>query len=64
MNASQYLKNHGWQGTGHSLDGNGRGLKKPLLVSKKVDGKLEGCTPKAVIDNSLIFSPGQFSVLA
>jgi nucleolar protein TMA23 len=37
MNASQYLKNHGWQGTGHSLDGNGRGLKKPLLVSKKVD---------------------------
>lgn len=37
MNASQYLKKHGWQGTGHSLDGNGRGLKKPLLVSKKVD---------------------------
>ena len=37
MNASQYLKNHGWQGTGHSLDGTGRGLKKPLLVSKKVD---------------------------
>ena len=37
MNASQYLKNHGWQGSGHSLDGNGRGLKKPLLVSKKVD---------------------------
>ena len=37
MDASQYLKNHGWQGTGHSLDGNGRGLKKPLLVSKKVD---------------------------
>jgi nucleolar protein TMA23 len=37
MDASQYLKNHGWQGSGHSLDGNGRGLKKPLLVSKKVD---------------------------
>ena len=37
MNASEYLKSHGWQGTGHSLDGNGRGLKKPLLVSKKVD---------------------------
>lgn len=37
MDASQYLKNHGWQGSGHSLDGTGRGLKKPLLVSKKVD---------------------------
>lgn len=37
MDASNYLKKHGWQGTGHSLDGTGRGLKKPLLVSKKVD---------------------------
>ena len=37
MDASGYLKKHGWQGSGHSLDGNGRGLKKPLLVSKKVD---------------------------
>lgn len=37
MDASQYLKKHGWQGSGHSLDGYGRGLKKPLLVSKKVD---------------------------
>lgn len=38
MNASEYLKKHGWQGSGHSLDGpQGRGLKKPLLVSKKVD---------------------------
>ncbi|KAM0719870.1 hypothetical protein Q7P37_004005 [Cladosporium fusiforme] len=37
MDASNYLKKHGWQGSGHSLDGNGRGLKKPLLVSKKVD---------------------------
>ena len=37
MDASPYLKKHGWQGSGHSLDGHGRGLKKPLLVSKKVD---------------------------
>jgi nucleolar protein TMA23 len=37
MDASGYLKKHGWQGSGHSLDGTGRGLKKPLLVSKKVD---------------------------
>jgi len=37
MDASGYLKKHGWQGSGHSLDGHGRGLKKPLLVSKKVD---------------------------
>jgi len=38
MNAAEYLKKQGWQGSGHSLDGPaGRGLKKPLLVSKKVD---------------------------
>ena len=37
MDASGYLKKHGRQGSGHSLDGTGRGLKKPLLVSKKVD---------------------------
>ena len=37
MDASSYLKKHGWQGSGHSLDTTGRGLKKPLLVSKKVD---------------------------
>ena len=37
MDASAYLKNQGWRGSGHSLDHSNRGIKKPLLVSKKVD---------------------------
>ncbi|KAK5016370.1 hypothetical protein LTR39_002119, partial [Cryomyces antarcticus] len=37
MDASAYLQRHGWKGTGHSLDRTGNGLKKPLLISKKVD---------------------------
>lgn len=37
MDASSYLKRHGWRGDGHSLDHTGRGIRKPLLVSKKVD---------------------------
>ncbi|KAF2839362.1 hypothetical protein M501DRAFT_906860, partial [Patellaria atrata CBS 101060] len=37
MDAAAYLKAQGWQGDGHSLDRTGRGIKKPLLVSKKVD---------------------------
>lgn len=37
MDAQHYLKKHGWRGSGHSLDQSNRGLKKPLLVSKKVD---------------------------
>lgn len=37
MDSSAYLKSHGWRGAGHSLDQTGRGLKKPLLVSHKVD---------------------------
>ncbi|KAF2767031.1 hypothetical protein EJ03DRAFT_329582 [Teratosphaeria nubilosa] len=37
MDASSYLKRHGWRGDGHSLDHTGKGIKKPLLVSKKVD---------------------------
>ena len=37
MDASAYLLNHGWRGHGHSLDHTDRGIKKPLLVSKKVD---------------------------
>lgn len=35
MNASAYLTSHGWLGTGNSLHPSGRGLKKPLTVSKK-----------------------------
>ncbi|TKA75063.1 hypothetical protein B0A49_05758 [Cryomyces minteri] len=37
MDASAYLQRHGWRGSGHSLDRTGNGLKKPLLISKKVD---------------------------
>ncbi|KXT05191.1 hypothetical protein AC578_8434 [Pseudocercospora eumusae] len=37
MDAASYLKKHGWKGDGHSLDPSSRGIKKPLLVSKKVD---------------------------
>ena len=37
MDASAYLKRHGWRGDGHSLDQRGRGIRKPLLVSRKVD---------------------------
>lgn len=37
MDAQAYLLRHGWRGTGHSLDTNNTGLKKPLLVSKKID---------------------------
>lgn len=35
MDASAYLSKQGWLGTGHSLHPNGRGIKKPLLVSQK-----------------------------
>lgn len=37
MNASAYLKGHGWRGDGFSLDASDRGLAKPLLVSHKLD---------------------------
>lgn len=37
MDASAYLMRHGWRGTGHSLDTSNNGLKRPLLISKKVD---------------------------
>ena len=37
MDASAYLQKQGWRGEGHSLDHTDRGIKKPLLVSKKVD---------------------------
>lgn len=37
MDAASYLKKQGWKGDGHSLDPTSRGIKKPLLVSKKVD---------------------------
>jgi len=37
MDSAAYLKRQGWRGQGHSLDHTDRGIKKPLLVSKKVD---------------------------
>ncbi|MCJ1236322.1 hypothetical protein MMC14_004303 [Varicellaria rhodocarpa] len=35
MDTSAYLAGQGWLGNGHSLDPTGRGLKGPLLVSRK-----------------------------
>ncbi|KAI4921306.1 hypothetical protein J4E85_008651 [Alternaria conjuncta] len=37
MNAEAYLRKQGWQGSGHSLDKTGRGIKKPLLIAHKND---------------------------
>lgn len=37
MNAEAYLRKQGWQGAGHSLDGEGRGIAKPLLIAHKQD---------------------------
>lgn len=37
MDSAAYLHRQGWRGHGHSLDHSNNGLKKPLLVSKKVD---------------------------
>ena len=35
MDTTAYLTNQGWLGAGHSLHPTGRGIKKPLLVSRK-----------------------------
>ncbi|MCJ1297276.1 hypothetical protein MMC08_000062 [Hypocenomyce scalaris] len=35
MDTTAYLTRQGWLGAGHSLHPGGRGIKKPLLVSKK-----------------------------
>lgn len=37
MDSTAYLQRHGWRGHGYSLDQHGKGIKKPLLVSKRVD---------------------------
>ena len=37
MDPAAYLLKQGWKGTGHSLGANNNGLKKPLLISKKID---------------------------
>jgi nucleolar protein TMA23 len=37
MNAEAYLRKQGWQGSGHSLDQTGRGIKRPLLIAHKND---------------------------
>ncbi|KAL8656742.1 MAG: hypothetical protein Q9226_002576 [Calogaya cf. arnoldii] len=45
MNAAAYLTSHGWRGSGYALDPNGKGLSRPLLVSKK--GNVLGVGKKA-----------------
>ena len=37
MDAEALLRKQGWQGSGHSLDKTGRGIKKPLLIAHKQD---------------------------
>ena len=37
MNAAAYLTSQGWPGSGHALHPDGRGISKPLLVSKKTN---------------------------
>ncbi|KAI9747463.1 MAG: hypothetical protein M1815_004173 [Lichina confinis] len=37
MDASAHLAKQGWRGSGHALDPAGRGIVKPLLVSRKRD---------------------------
>lgn len=37
MDTAAYLTRQGWRGSGHSLHPSGRGIAKPLLVSKKND---------------------------
>jgi len=37
MDVEGYLRKQGWKGVGHSLDGHGRGIKKPLLITYKQD---------------------------
>ncbi|KAF2732699.1 hypothetical protein EJ04DRAFT_399652, partial [Polyplosphaeria fusca] len=37
MDANAYLKKLGWKGSGHSLDHQGRGIRKPLLIAHKQD---------------------------
>jgi nucleolar protein TMA23 len=74
MDAAGLLKKQGWRGVGHSLDSNNKGLRKPLLVSKKVDVLGIGINKADVIqgqwwvkafDSSLKdFGTGKRSILA
>lgn len=48
MNAYRHLQGLGWRGSGFSLDTTDRGLKKPLLISRKSDSRGVGSkTPAA-----------------
>ncbi|TIA57201.1 hypothetical protein D6C83_03864 [Aureobasidium pullulans] len=74
MDAAGLLKKQGWRGLGHSLDSDNKGLRKPLLVSKKVDVLGIGINKADVIqgqwwlkafDSSLKdFGTGKKSILA
>jgi nucleolar protein TMA23 len=74
MDAAGLLKKQGWRGLGHSLDSDNKGLRKPLLVSKKIDVLGIGINKADVIqgqwwlkafDSSLKdFGTGKKSILA
>ncbi|WPG98865.1 protein tma23 [Acrodontium crateriforme] len=51
MDAKAYLESQGWRGEGHSLDQTNKGLKKPLLISKKVDVLGVGLNKHAAVND-------------
>jgi hypothetical protein len=51
MDSAAYLQRQGWRGDGHSLDLTGKGIKKPLLVSKKVDSLGVGLNKHAAVSD-------------
>ncbi|KAL9086882.1 MAG: hypothetical protein Q9165_006888 [Trypethelium subeluteriae] len=72
MDAHAHLRGLGWRGSGHSLDSEGRGLKKPVLVGAKKDkvglgGKQDFSDQwwlKALDDGLKCIGTGQQSVLS
>jgi nucleolar protein TMA23 len=47
MDVYRHLQGLGWRGSGFSLDKSDRGLKKPLLISRKFDSRGVGSKTQA-----------------
>ncbi|KAK7550535.1 hypothetical protein IWX49DRAFT_479810, partial [Phyllosticta citricarpa] len=50
MDAASLLKRQGWRGLGHSLDKNDRGIARPLLITRRQEGRGLGSKKTAVAD--------------
>ncbi|KAK7540839.1 uncharacterized protein J3D65DRAFT_257546 [Phyllosticta citribraziliensis] len=50
MDAATLLKRQGWRGLGHSLDNNDRGIARPLLITRRQEGRGLGSKKTAVAD--------------